>query len=110
MEEVNSYLAHHLHLAQGSSFHQGHSYHTHVSPQPAGRFNLVQGTRIERPVADFIVDQGRARPAPSINVPFARNPQYIPRGDIIEQITEKLTTLVPHLSNRAALVGLGGIG
>lgn len=45
-------------------------------------------------------------PAPLSTVPFRRDPDYVDRGTLLNQIYEKGTTP----SARIALVGLGGVG
>ncbi|TKA78941.1 hypothetical protein B0A55_09240 [Friedmanniomyces simplex] len=45
-------------------------------------------------------------PKPSSNVPFRRDPHYVERATLTDQLRAKL--LVP--AGRAALVGLGGVG
>ena len=45
-------------------------------------------------------------PCPSSSIPFGRDPDFIDRGDILEQIERKC--VVP--ASRTALVGLGGVG
>ncbi|KAJ5532069.1 P-loop containing nucleoside triphosphate hydrolase protein [Penicillium frequentans] len=45
-------------------------------------------------------------PAPLSTVPFRRDPDYVDRGTLLDQICEKGTTP----SARIALVGLGGVG
>ena len=47
-----------------------------------------------------------ASPNPLSTVPFPRDPDYIHRGSLIDEIHEKLS--VP--AARVALVGLGGVG
>jgi hypothetical protein len=45
-------------------------------------------------------------PEPSSNVPFHRDPQFVERAALTDQIRAKLS--VP--AGRAALVGIGGVG
>jgi hypothetical protein len=45
---------------------------------------------------------------PCNNIPFERNRRFVGRGDILQELTEKL--LVNKECHRVALVGLGGIG
>lgn len=45
-------------------------------------------------------------PHPSSTVPFLKDSEFVPRGDILAQIHEKLSAP----ASRAALVGLGGVG
>ena len=45
-------------------------------------------------------------PIPSSTVPFRRDPDFIERGDLLEQIRKKLS--LP--AARVALAGLGGVG
>lgn len=45
-------------------------------------------------------------PKPSFNVPFRRNPDFLDREALLDQIREKCAA--PAL--RIALVGLGGVG
>ena len=45
-------------------------------------------------------------PSPSSNIPFLRDPDYVDRRSLLDQIHEKLSML----ACRAALVGLGGVG
>ena len=47
-----------------------------------------------------------AEPAPLFEVPFSRDPDYIHRGVLVDELYTKLS--VP--AARVALVGLGGIG
>lgn len=46
------------------------------------------------------------QPAPFSTVPFLRDPDFVDRGDLLEQLERKLA---PETA-RAALIGLGGIG
>ena len=45
-------------------------------------------------------------PKPSSNVPFRRDPHFVDRGTLLDQIREKCATP----ASRIALVGLGGVG
>jgi hypothetical protein len=45
-------------------------------------------------------------PAPSSTIPFPRDPDYVDRRSLLDQIHEKLSLL----ASRAALFGLGGVG
>ena len=53
-----------------------------------------------------IIDRPEAPPIPSSNIPFRRDPDFVDRGTILNQINQKCA--VP--GSRTALVGLGGIG
>ncbi|KAF2175901.1 hypothetical protein K469DRAFT_609165, partial [Zopfia rhizophila CBS 207.26] len=44
--------------------------------------------------------------SPSSNIPFLRDPNYVDRRSLLDQIYEKLSVS----ASRAALVGLGGVG
>ncbi|KAF2836645.1 hypothetical protein M501DRAFT_1033316 [Patellaria atrata CBS 101060] len=45
-------------------------------------------------------------PSPSCNVPFRRDPDFVDRGTLLDQIHEKCSTP----ASRIALVGFGGVG
>ena len=45
-------------------------------------------------------------PAPLSTVPFRRDPDFVDRGTLLNQIQEKCSTQ----GARVALVGLGGVG
>ena len=45
-------------------------------------------------------------PEPSSNVPFRRDRNFVERGDLLDEISDKLA----QPAARVALVGLGGIG
>ena len=53
-----------------------------------------------------IIDRPEAPPIPSSNIPFRRDPDFVDRGTILNQINQKCAVL----GSRTALVGLGGIG
>nr|POF18034.1 vegetative incompatibility protein het-e-1 [Quercus suber] len=53
-----------------------------------------------------LLEQPEVLPTPSSNVPFRRDPNFVERPALTEQIDVKL--MVP--SGRVALVGLGGVG
>ncbi|KAK3655914.1 hypothetical protein LTR22_010072, partial [Elasticomyces elasticus] len=60
-----------------------HTYHTHMLP-----------------------DRPETPPQPSSNVPFRRDPHFVERAPLADQIRAKLS----EPAGRAALVGLGGVG
>ncbi|KAK3898721.1 hypothetical protein C8A05DRAFT_37691, partial [Staphylotrichum tortipilum] len=45
-------------------------------------------------------------PAPSATIPFSRDPDFVNRGDILDQIDQRCS----EPAARVALVGLGGVG
>ncbi|EAQ83260.1 hypothetical protein CHGG_09664 [Chaetomium globosum CBS 148.51] len=45
-------------------------------------------------------------PIPFATIPFSRDPDFVNRGDILDQIDERCS----ELAGRVALVGLGGVG
>jgi len=45
-------------------------------------------------------------PLPFASIPFARDPHFIDRGDILNQIHQRCS----QPAGRVALVGLGGVG
>ncbi|RMZ91868.1 hypothetical protein DV736_g918, partial [Chaetothyriales sp. CBS 134916] len=51
-------------------------------------------------------EQLETPPSPSALIPFSRDPHFIERGTILDQLDQKFTTP----GSRTALVGLGGIG
>ncbi|OCK96219.1 putative kinesin [Cenococcum geophilum 1.58] len=52
------------------------------------------------------LEYGESAPAASCNIPFRRDPDFVDRGALLDQIREKLS--VP--ASRILLVGLGGVG
>ncbi|CAK1368378.1 unnamed protein product [Cercospora beticola] len=52
-----------------------------------------------------LMDADAARPKPSMNVPFRREPGFIPRPTLAAQVEARLAPAA-----RVALVGLGGVG
>jgi hypothetical protein len=69
------------------------------------RNQLVPDQSNESEALDQTVKQP-AEPAPLFEVPFSRDPDYIHRGVLVDELYKKLS--VP--AARVALVGLGGIG
>jgi hypothetical protein len=53
-------------------------------------------------------EMAQRRALPLSMVPFARDPAFVGREDILEKLTDLLTPSNTH--KRAALVGIGGIG
>ncbi|KAF1935426.1 hypothetical protein EJ02DRAFT_507071 [Clathrospora elynae] len=53
-----------------------------------------------------VIARPETPPSPSCAVPFFRDPYFIDRGTLLDQIREKCSTL----ASRIALVGLGGVG
>jgi len=52
------------------------------------------------------VERTETPPAPLSSVPFRRDPDYVQRGPLLEEVTSKLS----RPAARVALVGLGGVG
>lgn len=77
---------------------------------PPGRFTRSWSSQIKSQSHLTISGSERERPetppAPLSTVPFRRDPDYVARGTLLDQIYEKGTTP----SARIALVGLGGVG
>lgn len=44
--------------------------------------------------------------APFSTIPFSQDPDFVPRGDVLDQLFEACS----HPAARVALVGLGGVG
>ncbi|GAB7336927.1 hypothetical protein MBLNU13_g01769t2 [Cladosporium sp. NU13] len=53
-----------------------------------------------------VLERAETPPAPLSTVPFRRDPDYVQRGPLLEEITLKLS----RPAARVALVGLGGVG
>ena len=54
----------------------------------------------------MLLEQAETPPEPTSNVPFRRDPDFVERGDLLDQIRVKIS----QPAARVALVGLGGIG
>ena len=55
---------------------------------------------------DPLPERPRTPPSPSSTVPFLRDPDYVDRHSLLEQVRAKCS--IP--GSRTALVGLGGVG
>ncbi|KAF2838466.1 putative kinesin [Patellaria atrata CBS 101060] len=53
-----------------------------------------------------IIERPETPPSPSCNIPFCRDPDFVDRGTLLDQIHEKCSTP----ASRIALVGFGGVG
>ncbi|EAQ91300.1 hypothetical protein CHGG_03235 [Chaetomium globosum CBS 148.51] len=53
-----------------------------------------------------ISERRETPPIPFATIPFSRDPDFVNRGDILDQIDERCS----ELAGRVALVGLGGVG
>ena len=62
--------------------------------------------RLEKEIEESLTDQSRKKLKPSSNVPFKRDRDFVDRPSIMAWIKE----MCEVRSNRAALVGLGGVG
>jgi hypothetical protein len=63
--------------------------------------------RLQKEIKESLQDEFEdSPPSPSSNIPFLRDPDYVDRQSLLDQIHEKLS--MP--ASRAALVGLGGVG
>ena len=63
--------------------------------------------RLRKEIKESLKDESEdSPPSPSSNIPFLRDPDYVNRRSLLDQIHEKLS--MP--ASRAALVGLGGVG
>ena len=63
--------------------------------------------RLRKEIKESLSDEFEdSPPSPSSNIPFLRDPDYVDRQSLLDQIHEKLS--MP--ASRAALVGLGGVG
>jgi len=63
--------------------------------------------RLQKEIKESLLDEFEdSPPSPSSNIPFLRDPHYVDRQSLLDQIHEKLS--MP--ASRAALVGLGGVG
>ena len=63
--------------------------------------------RLRKEIKESLKDEFEDSPlSPSSNIPFLRDPDYVNRRSLLDQIHEKLS--IP--ASRAALVGLGGVG
>ena len=95
------------HSNHGFQIGQNHGSVSAVIHLPPGKFNGL--TPCSTPcTADTVISLEREEspPLPSTNVPFRRDPHFVQRGDLLDQIHEKLATS----AGRVALVGLGGVG
>ena len=54
----------------------------------------------------FTLERPETPPSPSCFVPFRRDPDFVDRGTLLDQIREKCSAP----ASRIALVGLGGVG
>ncbi|KAK4139101.1 kinesin light chain [Dichotomopilus funicola] len=52
------------------------------------------------------VERPETPPQPCANIPFSRDPDFVDRGDILDQIDQRCS----EPAGRVALVGLGGVG
>ncbi len=77
--------------------------HVHVAP---GALSLISPRRPCRANRDVLLERPETPPEPSSQVPFRRDPHFVERARLTDQIRAKL--LEP--AGRAALVGLGGVG
>lgn len=55
---------------------------------------------------DPALERAETPPLPSSNVPFRRDPDFVERGTLFDQLYEKLS----EPAARVALAGLGGVG
>ena len=63
--------------------------------------------RLQKEIKESLQDEFEdSPPSPFSNIPFLRDPDYVDRQSLLDQIHEKLS--MP--ASRAALVGLGGVG
>ena len=70
-----------------------------------GRKNAL--IRLRKEIKESLKDESEdSPPSPSSKIPFPRDPDYVDRRSLLDQIHEKLS--MP--ASRAALVGLGGVG
>ena len=53
-----------------------------------------------------ISERQETPPAPFASIPFSRDPDFVNRGDILNQIDQRCS----EPAARVALVGLGGVG
>lgn len=66
---------------------------------------LYQTTRIVDALSELSITKVTL-PRPSSNIPFGRDPDFVDRGDLVDQLLDKCALL----GSRTALVGLGGVG
>ncbi|KAK4165213.1 kinesin light chain [Cladorrhinum sp. PSN259] len=57
------------------------------------------------PTATLLSNMRQTPPQPCANIPFSRDPDYVNRGDILDQIDQRFS----KPAARVALVGLGGV-
>jgi hypothetical protein len=51
-------------------------------------------------------DRPETPPRPFVTIPFARDPDFVNRGDVLDQVHQRCS----EPAGRVALVGLGGVG
>ncbi|KAB5566910.1 P-loop containing nucleoside triphosphate hydrolase protein [Coniochaeta sp. 2T2.1] len=88
---------------------RGGYYDSALQAATEGGFHLAPGklsaARAEETPLTF-VERPETPPPPSATIPFSRDPDFVERGDILDQIDKRCT----EPAARVALVGLGGVG
>jgi hypothetical protein len=74
---------------------------------PPGKLRESEGTRVRASANNNPASvQPETPPHPSIVIPFARDADFVERGELFDQIQQRC--VAP--GSRTALVGLGGVG
>jgi hypothetical protein len=77
-------------------------YHAHAPTGKCPRFRLVNAALTYAVSAE----RPETPPPPSCFVPFRRDPDFVDRATLLDQIREQCSAP----ASRVALVGLGGVG